>query len=65
MAGGRRREWWQHTASLLAELMNGPRTRRDKRPWAARDLDPYARHETAREKVTPQQFVRSLISTWV
>lgn len=65
MATARRREAWQHTSHLLAELMNGPRTRRDKRAWLPSQLDPFAAHATAAVKVTRKQFVRSLITSWL
>lgn len=66
MAEGRRRELWQHTAPLLAELMNGPRQRRDKRAWTAAQLNPFEQGAGEPvETVSRQQFVKSLVSMWI
>lgn len=59
------RDRWQHTSTLLAEIMNGPRKRRDNHVWTARHLDPYAERQVPVEKVSPKEFVRGLLAAWL
>jgi hypothetical protein len=60
----RQKHDWKLCSHVLAELMNGPRQRKDKRPWLPHQLDPYAeRVETTAEKVTPSELVQKALSS--
>lgn len=66
MARGRQTAAWNHTSAVLAELMNGPRPRKDKRPWLPEQLHPHApRTAVSAARVTPQQFVKELLDAWI
>lgn len=65
MADAREREQWRHTATLTAELLNGPSSRRDHRRWRASDIDPFAERETVQQRVSPTEMVRALAAIWL
>lgn len=66
MAQGRQEDQWKHTSHLLAELMNGPRRRKDKRPWIGSQLDPFTAKQQSPDKirVSPKEFVGNLLKAW-
>lgn len=60
MADGRNELLWSHTAAIVAELMNGPRQRKDKQPWLPRHFDPYAGDNTEVVQVSTEEFMEHL-----
>lgn len=58
MAEGRQRDNWSRWAFLIAQVLNGPCERQDKRPWQPDDINPFAKRRTQEYvKVSPGEFI--------
>jgi len=57
-AEGRQRDEWGRWSLLIAQVLNGPCTRKDKREWRANDFDPFAQQkEPAMVTLTGTEFI--------